>query len=401
MDKKSTASAAVLLFAGISAVVTGSIIALPLTPVVRILVWTAGGVMILVSLVRLIASITHKKASHIAVIPVLGITVFFALFSFSARDKIRSLFSIRKEGRGIYSMTYYGDAMTDEALNAGLMTPEDFSDWIRRKEFYNFPYRYEDPQNGCSAFTSSSDKGGILFGFNFDAPETGVSTLIVYTHPSDGYASMATVPLGQVFGTEGYDPDLPDARLLMLSAPYIINDGINEAGLGITSLQLKIGETHQDNGKPDVTGSCLLKRAILDHCATVEEAVELISHYDVHSHKGVSFHFFICDRTGKAVVVEWFGNEMSVVEADACTNSALAPEHLGEGSVDERLPTLQQTLEESGGILSAAQARNLLNAVSQEGYTDWSSLYDLDRLTLSICLNEEYGSAYCFELSGR
>jgi hypothetical protein len=42
------------------------------------------------------------------------------------------------------------------------------------------------------------------------------------------------------------------AKGLMVAAPYVCLDGVNEKGLGTGILQLNIDEVHQDNGKKDM-----------------------------------------------------------------------------------------------------------------------------------------------------
>ncbi len=44
---------------------------------------------------------------------------------------------------------------------------------------------------------------------------------------------------------------------------------------------------------------------ILDYCATVDEAVEMISNYNLHDSAKSSFHYMIADATGKSAILEW------------------------------------------------------------------------------------------------
>lgn len=366
----------------------------PLAP--RLITGAIGGILILCSFIILISAFTKKKTSNVAGVFVIFIAAFLVALGALLFDKIRSAASIKKEGGGIYSMTYYGDIRYDDLIETQIVSIDDFTEWIRKNEYYNIPFEYEGYEHGCSAFTGTSEEGDILFAFNYDQVET--DTLIVYSDPSDGYAHYGTVSLtGLNIGTPGgYDPDSIEARALMLTAPYIINDGINEAGLGVTFLQLKTGETHQDNGNPDIHIN-LLPGMILTRCATVEEAIDLLRGLDVHSDKGVTSHFFICDTSGRAVVIEWPDNEMSVIEASACTNSVLTPgRHFEEGFVDDRLPTLTGTLDSSGGIMTPSDARDLLDSVSQEDYTEWSCVYNLNDFCFTIYLDEDYSTPYEF-----
>lgn len=175
--------------------------------------------------------------------------------------------------------------------------------------------------------------------------------------------------------------------------PYVACDGINEAGLGVSTLQLDIGELHQDTGKPDLYVYTAI-RLLLDRCGSVDEAVELLKQYDVHSHNGNRQHLFLVDTTGRSVVVEWIGEEMFVNELDACTNSVLTPGDLYDEDADWRLPVILEGLSEHDGILTPEQSRELLAAVSQEHYTEWSCIYDLNHFSVGVYTDEQFDHAY-------
>ena len=46
-------------------------------------------------------------------------------------------------------------------------------------------------------------------------------------------------------------------------------------------------------------------RMVLDYADSVEEAVEMISQYDLHDSAGTSYHYMIADSTGKSAILEW------------------------------------------------------------------------------------------------
>ena len=62
--------------------------------------------------------------------------------------------------------------------------------------------------------------------------------------------------------------------------------------------------TNQENGRPDITSTVLL-RVILDYAATVEEAVAIAEKYDMHDSANSSFHYMISDANGKSAVLEY------------------------------------------------------------------------------------------------
>lgn len=68
----------------------------------------------------------------------------------------------------------------------------------------------------------------------------------------------------------------------------------------------------------------LLIRLVLDSAATTEEALELISQYDIFSSNGRDYHFIISDASGNSVAVEFDcdspGRETVVTPTQAITS---------------------------------------------------------------------------------
>lgn len=243
-----------------------------------------------------------------------------------------------------------------------------------------------------ATFKVNTPDGEVLVDGNFDYPET--DTLMIYSAPKNGYASYSMADL-EVMGIRpkhgSTDPDSLVGRFMMLAAPYVACDGVNEAGLGVSTLELEIGEIHQDTGKPSLYIYTAI-RVILDRCATVDEALTLLGSYDIHSHAGVRQHLFIADRSGRSVVVEWLDDKMYVNELDAVTNSVVTPgEHYDE-CADWRLPVITAGLSENNGILMKEQARDLLGAVKNN--TEWSCVYDLNDFSVDLYVDEDYSKAY-------
>ena len=85
--------------------------------------------------------------------------------------------------------------------------------------------------------------------------------------------------------------------------------------------------TNQNTKKLDITTTTAI-RMMLDKAKNVDEALELLSSYHMHSSANSCYHFQICDASGKSVVVEYVDNEMKVVYPDknyqCATNFLLA-----------------------------------------------------------------------------
>ena len=312
-------------------------------------------------------------------------------------NHIRTMLTVKKAGDGLYTMKNIECTDTDGMLGSGASTIEELMDWIFNNHLYGIRPRFELERYGCSAFAAVTPEGEHLFGRNFDYPET--DTLLIHSHPEGCYESIGVADLG-VLGVgqiHPISPDSPLGRLLMVITPYLIVDGMNEKGVGAGILEIAIEETHQDNGKPDLLVFCAV-RAILDKCASVDEAIALLDSYDIHSGMSVTYHLFITDRSGRYVVVEWLDGKMIVTEHPCCTNSVIAPgEYHDKGLRDGRLPTMEECLGNSN-ILTSKEAMELLEKVKDNRLTEWSCVYNLEDFTVSICMDGDYTKVYTYNV---
>lgn len=368
--------------------------------IIKSALYVTGTILLIASVIFWISAFTRKSAVKVFVV-FAGIAVLLALITVLVFwGKIRTMSNIRKDGEGVYYMEYDKDLPLDDLLAAGITSDEDLFNWINKTEFHGLcPVQIDTGRYGCASFAAASPDGDILFGRNFDYPET--DTVMIYSHPENGYASYAMADLeviGIGRGQSNLDPDSPLARFIMTATPYIVCDGINEAGLGVSTLELNIGEIHQDTGRPDLFVYTAI-RVLLDRCATVDEAIQLLEQYDIHSHNDVRQHLFIVDKSGRSVVIEWFEDQMYVNELNAVTNSVLTPgDHYGECS-DWRLEILTDELSANNNILTQEQARDLLEAVSQGTYTEWSAVYNLNDFSADIYLDRHYEHPFRYELA--
>ena len=131
----------------------------------------------------------------------------------------------------------------------------------------------------------------------------------------------------------------------------------------------------------------------MDKCASTDEAVALLSSYDVHSMFDYEFHLFVTDKTGKSAVVEWVNGEFTVSWIDYVTNYTIATHEYDE---EDRFAAMADRLTETGGVMSIDEAMDLLYDVAQKGdgsQTEWSCVYDLDHFVLYIyddCNRDNY-----------
>ena len=210
-------------------------------------------------------------------------------------------------------------------------------------------------------------------------------------------------------------PDDLISSLTALAAPYAPLDGVNEAGLAVGVLLIDTEPTNQETDKVDITTTTAI-RMMLDSCATVDEAVALLGQYDMHSSANSCYHFQIADASGASVIVEYIGDEMSILEPgdattmgalsgeagvtyQAATNFLLTPGEYDFGGGQDRYQVLMETLSAADGVLSEDEAMDLLQSVSREVQirddgsvfqTQWSVVYNLDDLTVSIIMGGKY-----------
>ena len=317
----------------------------------------------------------------------------------SLSGKLRTMSTVTEISDGLYKMTCHYDYEYDKFLNADISTIDGLIAWITEEQFFGIDVEIDTSNFGCCAFTAATPEGQRVFGRNFDYEETDV--LVFYTDPKDGYASYGVTDLKFFdIGTEqSLGGNSAAAKAFMLAAPYVTMDGINEAGVGVGILQLDIDELHQDNGKPDLLIFAAI-RGILDKCATVDEALELLSEYDIHSFLSRSYHLFITDKTGKSVIVEWTDEETFIVEDTACTNDVMSKNKFYDPDWScKRYDTIKSRLAEKNDVLTEDEAMTVASDVSMDRKsfsTEWSCVYNLDEFTFDICLDRDYGTKYSF-----
>ncbi|MBQ5310638.1 MAG: linear amide C-N hydrolase [Oscillospiraceae bacterium] len=307
-------------------------------------------------------------------------------------QEIPSVSDAVKLAEGIYSLDHTGDYKLDEYLLADIRTAGEMDRWFMENLTGGISTEGSEYDMACSSFAVTLPEGEHIFGRNYDLRPT--DAMFICTTPENGYSSIGIVDLAHLnIGTDAEVPiDSDKGRSLLCAAPYCICDGINEKGLGVSLLQLDTAHTVSDTDKHDLLLYITL-RALLDKCASVDEAVEFLSEYDIYSPGSRSYHVFLTDRSGKAVTAEWLDDGLTVVEDDAVTNFVLfeAP----PTRIDGRYVRMRKALDD-GMILSKDDAMSLLADVMQKGGTRWSAVYDLDSFTVEACFNGNYENRYTF-----
>ncbi len=354
------------------------------------------------------------KIIALAVSGVLLVAIISLLLVF--RGELSTLLNVElnENADGVYEIDYKADYKLDKLLEqGGASNEEELVQYILKIMLKGLPINieYEIPQLACSTFIAENPDGGYIFGRNLDNQST--DCIVVKTEPKAGYKSISVVNLSFLGYNATYKPDKLLDRINILATPYFPLDGINEKGLAVGVLQLQAPPTNQKTEKTDV-GTTLAIRILLDKCATVKEAVDLLKTFDMHASANGCYHLQIADASGASVVVSYVNNEMVVTEKagdyQCATNFYLHDvpfEYEKQGT--DRYEKLVEVLSENKGVRTPEEGMKLLEYVSiektepdEEGRvysTQWSSIYNLTEPSLSICADRDYNNVlkYTFE----
>jgi len=285
------------------------------------------------------------------------------------------------------------------------------------------PVKAEPVNPACSAFQAVTPEGDVIYGRNFDYRFKDGASILMRTRPRDGYQSLSMVSMNFV----GYDGAmLCDGKTdlsMLVAAPLMQMDGMNEKGFAISVLVVVADECAQQyaDGKHSIMTSVMM-RMLLDRAADVDEALSMLENYnffcdglqtDRKPGNKSNYHFLLSDASGKTVVLEYVKKDgpgtdsewvMNAVDEKIATNHFRSEGWRHLGRQDERWSRMQRTLEEKNGVLTVTEGMALLNSVHQtphdnhEGKTQWSVIYNLTKKCATVCVNGDYSRAYTVSL---
>ena len=327
--------------------------------------------------------------------------------------------------------------------------------------FYSIDYvgNYESPlvskalnlfSGGCSAFITTNENGETITCRNYDFPHEDADgnpsglNVLVKCSPAGKYKSIGIADIGlfSVVGLPYYAGVFDEgsvSKIPLMYAPYLCMDGMNEMGVSVSilALDIKDGETamHQTaEGKDNLMVNAVL-RQILDNCASLDEAVELVKNINVMCTFGYDYHLFVTDASGNSAVFEWRYNNFTVTYTNAVTNFYVGYDdgcdcyygdrlkesfctaenvtreyHYGYGHGYGRFAKLAETLEEyeseatyTGTLMTDEVAMTLLQTVSQAydpdtmtSLTQYSVIYNNMNKCVKVCVMRDYEDIYEF-----
>lgn len=304
-------------------------------------------------------------------------------------DQIATLGSLHKvDEYPLYTMRYYGDYsqyLPASTQLAAVLIPKRAT-----------------PGWGCSLFAALGDPSAMLFGRNFDWQFS--PAVLLFTGPPDGYASVSMVDFAY-FGFQGQQvhelDELPlSERQALLEAPLLPFDGMNEHGLAVGMAAVPPGNMPPDPHKETID-SILVIRLMLDRARTVDEALAILSAYNLDFAGGPPLHYLLADASGDGILVEFYQGEMHVLPNQRPWHQAtnFLVSSTGDSPQDHcwRYDRINDRLASSQGRLTSQSAIDLLSQVAQDN-TQWSVIYGLQSGQISVVMGRDYQNVHTFDL---
>lgn len=305
---------------------------------------------------------------------------------------------------GLSTVIYDEDYGFDEFINqGGASSDEELVSFISKQVLSgNVSLSVQQLPFGCSTLSVNSEEGQ-LFGRNFDWQNA--EALIILSHTDGNYASISTVNMDFITSGTSFDLNTLPHSIRSAIAMYVPLDGMNEKGLAVSVNMIQDNEVIDHNTlKPNLTTTTAI-RLLLNKAANVDEAIELLNQYDMHSSMNMMVHFALTDASGKSVVIEYIGNEMHIQETPAVTNFYLTEGEkygIGTSQSHERYDILMKAFN-NNNIHSMIDMKNALDSVSKDNFgefesTEWSIVFNLQSGEVKYYHRENYQNCYYFRL---
>lgn len=313
-----------------------------------------------------------KIIGSIIVVLIIGFGVFLYGGWKMFGDELKAIKSLTMVGEGVYTFTFKGDYGFKAFLEkGGAKTDAEMARYIA--EFLSHGYmnipapESSETKTGCTSF-----QGVGLFARNFDFEPKGQQIVLVRTEPTDGYRSVSTSTFAFLGMGDDWHPVAGMDGFAALATVYIPLDGMNEKGVCVADLVEIDGDSiATDTEKPDLTIVAAI-RLVLDYAASVDEAVELLSRYDIHPSIGTAHHLAIADER-RSVVVEWKDGQQHVTDTTVVTNHCLYQKR--ENALTEE----SKHRLERVGVHKPASIDGAMAAIKDAAYPEqtlWSVIYD-------------------------
>jgi hypothetical protein len=328
----------------------------------------------------------------------IGLTILFAVDAITAAKQDNPITALRKiDDFPLYCLNYSGDYSFDKFLRHGAKDIQELNRFLLTNKLIT--RELQGGQDGaCSCFTATSQSGEVLFGRNYDLPGKP-PILMLYTHPSNGYASISMVNLNTLKNSTSKKDTDNNIIANLSAAPYFPADGMNEPGVAVAILSVPAASF-----QPNPMNVSILRwqvtRLILDYARNVDEAIALISKYNVNVKAfGTFIHYFVADASGNSAVIEFVAGKMRVIRGEkpwqTVTNFILYNNFGDAGR--KRYVRLNRILTANHGLLAEIEAMDLLRSVSLDT-TVWSAVYNLRNKEVCLSLGRHYAQKKKFSV---
>ena len=313
-----------------------------------------------------------------------------ALLSCSKNELGKAGDSVKELKTDFYTMTVNGDAGFENFLKqGGVASTDELADYLGNMlsvgPFGKLECNLQPGDFACSALHVENPTGGQMMGRNFDWDNC--KAMVIRSFPKNAYASVSTANLDFLGFGPDYQPKGMINQFKATAAVYVPMDGINEKGVVIADLMAGDKELtdQNDETKANLTTTTAI-RLVLNYAADVDEALDLLGQYNIHSDIGSAHHFIIADAKGASVAVEWVSGEMVVTPTDVLNNHYLCSAKQGIGSGEESWTHESKLLElraAANGVMNSSQLTDAMFEVlslpdaSYYGGTQWTIVYDL------------------------
>lgn len=313
----------------------------------------------------------------------------------------------KKLDENIFLLKYENDYALDMLLDHGVKSVGELGA-VMQKYFgaHKDDIKMSKGDFACTTFNAFTEEGDHIMARNFDYKDA--PCIVLWTAPENGYKSVAITDTNVVLYGKKLGEKENKNRLLL--APYACMDGMNEKGLSIAVVELKTKATKQETGRKPITTTVII-RAVLDKCATVDEAIELFKKYDMHDSLFACYHYQITDANGNSAVIEYINNEMVVLRPEDKYQylvnfyaSPNTPIEKGFGYTREKW--LHEEFEATNHIMNEERAMKILERCKlyykhKRGYmitSLWSAVYNLSKKTMLLCAGMNYDRKYTFSV---
>jgi hypothetical protein len=340
-----------------------------------------------------------------------SLAIIAAGVTYLVGDHVRTLWSLRRvPGTNAYVMDYYVDYHLDEIRRHGMDIDhiEDglinvlFPDPVAsiaidaKGRFLDEKIKTLPTGEHCSTVALRSPTGSVLFGRNFDYSHD--ACLIIRIHRDGELASIAVLDLHYLnLDRDDLEETSLWRRIPLLFAPYYLQDGMNQHGVAVADMAVEGAKPPYDAKRPNVLHSTAM-RLILDYATNVEEALEILEQYNVRF-VAETCHLMIADASGRSVVVEFIDGETKITPGNqtwqVCTNDPIygATEEVCDERC-ERYRTASAQLAAVSATAGVDDVMRVMQSVSKEDWTMWSSVYDLTSKDFRFAYRRHYDRAY-------